>query len=492
MVYGRDAAAAFLNPATAVLTDDNRLSFAVNFYTVNLVLAPNWYEPGPTDRSVFGNMSLQNQATTDFEFNALPSSLCLFIKVGSVEPLARRIKDPKTRDARLGLCFATMQSQVFNFAAEGYNEVSGPVTTRQAQSVSQSYTRFAAGPTYAMNITEALSVGMSAHLTLATHRSLFASTATTYGATVAGPGKPISTIFYSGSRGDSLQFEPLLGATYRFGKQKVGVSFKFPSVHIYGVGGANRQSHFDGTGNTTSTVTAEGSFVSRSPMRLSLGTGVEAKWGNAEFNTSFSPATSGYSAELEGRAVDVKNETFSDRAVRYSLSERSRGVVNFSAGAEVFLSSKISALGGLATDFSAVSQGNLRGSLFNYNPSRTHRIASSFGLASHGDGGEILLGGELSAGWGDRLAVNSYQLPPAVQTTGHSSFQLMFVIAGSTSLKAIKRAVTDVKEVLTEPRKATPIKPSNPESKVPPATPEKPVTPEPTPPNPDAPEPKPE
>lgn len=493
IVYGRDGAAAFLNPATAVLADDNRLSFAVNFYTVNLMLAPNWYEPGPTDRSVFGNMNLKNQASTDFEFNALPSSLCLFIKVGSIELLARRIKNEKARDARLGLCFATMQSQVFNFAAEGYNETSGSITTRQAQSVSQSFTRFAFGPSYAMHITDALAVGASLHATLATHRSLFASSATTYGAIRSeAAGRPITSTFYSGSRGDSFQFEPLFGATYRFGRQKVGASFKFPSLHVFGIGGANRNSYFDGNGGSTSTVTTEGSFVSRSPMRLSLGTGVEAKWGNAEVNTSFSPATRGYSAELEGNEVEVRNDSFSDRVVKQSLSERSRGVVNFSAGAEVFLSPKISVLGGLATDLSAVSQGNLKGSLFNYNPSRTHRVATSFGVASHGDGGEILLGGELSAGWGERLAVNSYQLPPAVQTTGHSTFQLMFVIAGSTSLKALKRAVTDVKKVLTEPKKSAPAALPNPESKMPPATPEQPVKPEPTPPNPDAPKPKPE
>lgn len=493
IVYGRDGAAAFLNPATAVLADDNRLSFAVNFYTVNLVLAPNWYEPGPTDRSVFGNMNLKNQAMTDFEFNALPSSLCLFIKVGSIGPLARRIKDEKARDARLGLCFATMQSQVFNFAAEGYDEISGAITTRQAQSVSQSFTRFAAGPTYAMNITEALAIGASLHATLATHRSLFAASATTYGAIRSeAAGRPITSTFYSGSRGDSFQFEPLFGATYRFGKQKVGVSFKFPSLHVYGVGGANQNSYFDGNGSTTSTLTAQGSFVSRSPMRLSLGTGVEAKWGNAEVNTSFSPATRGYSAELEGSQVDLQNESFSDRAVKYSLSQRSRGVVNFAAGAEIFVSPKISMLTGLATDLSAISQGNLKGGTFNYNPSRTHRVAASFGLASHGDGGEILLGGELSAGWGERLAVNSYQLPPEVQTVGHSTYQLMFVIAGSTSLKAIKRAVTDVKKVLTEPKKVAPAPLPNPESKVPEARPEEPITPEPTPPNPDARKPKPE
>lgn len=175
IVYGRDAAAAFLNPATAVLADDNRLSFSANFYTVNLNLAPNWYQPGAVNEAVFGKLNTTSNATTDFEFNALPSSLCLFVRAGSIEAIRKRIKNPKTRDASIGVCFATVQSSLFNFAAEGFNAQQGSVVTRQAQTVSQSHVRFAFGPTYAMNLTEELAVGASLHASLASHRSLFAA-----------------------------------------------------------------------------------------------------------------------------------------------------------------------------------------------------------------------------------------------------------------------------------------------------------------------------
>jgi hypothetical protein len=140
-----------------------------------------------------------------------------------------------------------------------------------------------------------------------------------------------------------------------------------------------------------------------------------------------------------------------DRPITLSLGERARGVVNFAVGAEVFMSDHISILSGLSTDFSAVPDGGLRGSLFNYYPYRTHRVAGSFGFGSHGAGGEVLVGGELSIGWGERLAVNSYQVPPVVGTTGHGTYQLMLVVAGSTSIRAIKRAVKDVQNVITDP-----------------------------------------
>jgi hypothetical protein len=451
VTYGRDAATAFLNPATAVLVDDQQLSFSVNFYTVSLVNASRWYVPGPIDRSKFGALDIENPTMTDLEFNALPSSLCIFFRAPDVRFLVRAKKHPRTREARVGLCFATISGQSFNFAAEGFSEVRSPSVTRQAQTLSQSYTRFAAGPTYAMHVSNALAIGASLHGSLASHRSLLAATATTYGSSPSA----INSMFYSGSRGDAFQLDATIGATLRFGKQTVGMSVKSPSVHVYGVGGANRQSYFDGAGSAASLVSAQGSFVSRSPPRLALGTGVEGRWGSAELDTSYDFPIDSYSAELEGRQVDTRGGLVDDQPARFALGERARGVVNFAAGAELFLSPKVSLLTGLSTDFSAVPQGALRGgSLFNYYPSQTHRVAGSFGISSHGEGGELLIGGELSIGWGERLAVNSYQLPPVIGTTGHGTYQLMLIVAGSTSLRTIRRAVEDVREVIERQKPA--------------------------------------
>ena len=459
MTYGRDAAAAFLNPATAVLVDDQRLSFSVNFYTVSFVHAPRWYVPGPIDRARFGALDISDATMNDLEFNALPSSLCIFFRVGDANPLAAAQMDPRTRDARLGLCFATIASQSFDFAAEGFSASRSPSVSRQAQTLSQSYTRFAAGPTYAMRVTNALTLGASVHASLASHRSLLAATATTYGSSPSA----INSMFYSGSRGDSFQLDATVGATLRFGKQTVGMSLRSPSAHVFGVGGANQQSYFDGAGSQAFLVSAQGSFVSRSPPRLGLGTGIEGAWGLVELDTTYHFPIDAYSAELEGHQVTTTSGAVDDRPAKLALTERARGVVNIAAGAEVFMSPSVSVLTGLSTDFSAVPQGALKGgSLFNYYPHQTHRVAGSFGVSSKGTGGELLVGAELSVGWGQRLAVNSYQLPPVVGTTGHGTYQLMFVVAGSTSLRAIKRAVEDVRDVLTNPKPLPPIIPTRP------------------------------
>lgn len=459
VVYGRDAAAAFINPATAVLADDRRLAFSVNFYTVSLVKAPRWYQPGAVDRARFGDVDLGEPTMTDIEFNALPSSLCLFFQVGDVPFLVSNTSaELRERQARLGLCFAAVQSQTFNFAAEGFNAASGSTITRQAQSLSQSYTRYAAGPTYAMNVNDALSIGGSLHFSFASHRSLMTSSATTHRSGTS----PINSLFYAGSRGDSFQLTGVVGATYALGRQKIGIAIEPPSLHVYGRGGANRHTNFDGVGTETSILNAQGSFSSQSPFRVSIGSGFTRGWGLFEVNASFSHSlNAAYDAELEGFHTRVQGERVDDQPVALSLVERARGVVNLSAGAEVFVSPKVSILSGMSTDFSAVPDGGLQGSLFNYYPYRTNRLTASAGFASHGSGGDLVVGTELSYGWGERLAVNSYRLPPDIAATEHQTYQVLLTVAGATTLRAIRRAVDDVREVVVPKKKAPPTRPND-------------------------------
>jgi len=471
LTYGRDAAAAFLNPATAVLVDDNRLSFSVNFYTVSFVNAPRWYTPGPIDRAKFGDLTIESPGMTDLEFNALPSSLCIFFRGADIRAIAKD-HDARTLAARFGFCLATIQGRTFSFGAEGFSEVGARSVTRQAQTLAQSFTRFAAGPTYAMQLTRALSIGASFHGSLATHRSLLAAAATTYGSSPT----PINSQFYTGARGDAFQLEGIVGATYRTGRQTWGLSVKTPSLHVYGVGGANEQSNYDGDGSATSVISADGSFTSTSPLRVGIGTGFEGTWGLFEFNALYHmPLGRSYRSELRGRRVTTTAGVVEDREIELELSEPARGVVNFAAGLEVFLSPKVSVLSGLATDLSSVKSGALRGNYVNYYPYRTDHAIGSFGIASHGSGGELMVGGEISIGWGERLAVNSYQLPPVIGTTGHGTYQLMLVVAGSTSLRALKRAVDDVTNLVKEPKKPdgpyNPRKPAPSRPKLPSLTP---------------------
>ncbi|MBX3226352.1 MAG: hypothetical protein KIT84_42785 [Labilithrix sp.] len=454
ITFGRDASASFLNPATAVLVDDQRLSFSVNFYKLTYMHASNWYAPGPVDPR-FGNIDVRDRSMTDIDFDTPPSSLCFYFFSSKLNPLAARGRDEALNNAHVGLCLATIQSEEFNYGAEDFSKVQpNNGVTRQAQTLSQRYSQFAAGPTYALRVNNWLSIGASVHASIITHRSLLTASAVTYGT----PASAITSSFYGASKGTSFQLAGTAGMTARFGKQTLGLSVRSPTVHVFGVGGVNREATYDGAGSETFQLAANGSFLARQPMRVGVGTGVEGTWGSLEIDAFyFHHLDAAYRAELEGFQTTKQNGTIVDQPVTLDLAQRSNGVVNLAAGAELFMSPRISLLTGVSGDVSGAPAGTLRGTLFNYFALRQNRLTASLGIGTHGAAGELMLGTELAYGWGERLAVNSYQLPPEIGTARHETYQLMFVVAGSTSLRALKRAVEDMKEVVREPTRQKPV-----------------------------------
>ena len=451
LAFGRDSASAFLNPATVVRVDPGRLAFSVNFYELSLFRSASWYAPGPVDRAHFGEVAAAKANGTSFGFDTLPSSLCVFLRVGDIPALAGEAsKELRTKQARLGICLATVQFSDFSFGSEDFSASTATGGTRQAQTIRQSFRRIAVGPTYAMYINNALAVGASVHVSRAAFRSLLQNSATTYGGSA-----PVTSEFFSSSRGDSYDLSATLGATYRIGRiQTVAATIESPSIHAFGHGGLTSYTHYDGSSEGTTSVTAEGDFASYRPLRLALGTGIERPWGSAEVNVSYHlPTRSAYAARLEGHRVDVSTSQRTDVPLSLDLSTRERGAVNVGVGAEVVVARALTVLGGVSTDLTTVQKGALLSDPLSYFPSRTNKVAASVGLGSHGEGGDLYLGGELGYAWGERLAVNAYQLPSRLETTAYESYTLVIVIAGTTSFRAIKRAVNDLTDAVDPTKK---------------------------------------
>lgn len=456
LVFGRDSASAFLNPATVVRTDSNRLAFSVNFYQLSIVDAPRWYQPGAVDRERFGEGHVGVEpSVSGVDFDSLPGSLCVFLRIADIPLFAGKAsKELRDKQARLGLCLASVQQQAFSFTEEDYEYATPAGTSRQAKTVRQTFRRVAIGPTYAMYITNALAVGASLHFGRSSHRSLFGTNALTYG----GP-SPVSSAYLGTSRGDSHDLTASFGATYRISpRQTVAVAIELPSLHLFGGGGLSVFTQADGAGSRVGSLSGTGSFVAQTPLRIGIGTGIEQRWGSAELNVSMHmPTARAYEAELSGRQYEVTNGVVNyDVPTSRTFTTAARGAVNLGVGGEVFLNDRISVLGGLGTDVSIAQKGTLSRDLFHYFPARTHRATMSFGVGSHGEGGDLLLGAELAYGWGERLAVNAYQLPPRIDATPHETYSVLFVLAGSTSFRSIKRAVDDVTNA---------IGPSKPEAK---------------------------
>lgn len=468
LVFGQDSASAFLNPATVVRIDSGRLAFSVNFYQLSLITAPSWYQPGAVDRSRFGDVRTEGAAIDNFDFDTLPGSLCLYFKVSDIPFLAHATsKELREKKARLGMCLASVTNSIYSFNGEDYAQ-NGPFgVSRQSVNLRQSFRRIAIGPTYSMYVDDALAVGASVHLSRASHRSFVGNTSTLYGSAA-----PISSVFYNASRGDSHELSFTIGATYRMNRhQTVAIAIEAPSLHLFGSGGINNYTHYDAAGESvTQSVSAEGEFTAQSPLRVAIGTGIEEKWGTAELNVSYHmPLGNTYRAQLDGRSFSGSGATSVDQASSLDLSAGSRGVVNIGVGGEYFLSRAISVLGGVGTDLSLVPKGTLGNDPFNYYAARTNTVTGSLGWGSHGEGGDLLLGGEVSYGWGERLAVNAYQLPNRIETTEHRQIAVLLILAGSTSFRNIKRAVEDVTRAIVPDtnKKKEPAKPPPPQNDAP-------------------------
>lgn len=448
LVYGHDSASAFLNPATVQRVDSSRLAFSVNFYYLSVVHAGSWYQPGDIDPR-FGDVRREsNTSVTSIDFDSLPGSLCLFLQINDIPFLSWSTKkELKERRARLGVCLASIHYDQFTFNAEDYQQQTPQGLSRQAQNIRQTFRRLAVGPSYSMYVTNALAVGISTHFSRTSHRSLFGATATTYG-NAAGP---ITSSYYQFSRGDSHELTATIGAFYRIGAhQTIALALESPSIHLFGSGGLNFHSQYAGAQNAASTFTAEGDFTTRTPPRIAIGTGVEHPWGTAEVNVSFRPATqAAYSANFEGRSFTVAQDgSTTDIARSGNFDVRASGGVNIGAGGEVFLTPRLSLLGGASLDSTIVPKGTLTRDPLNYHIARTHRIGLSFGVGSHGEGGDLLLGLETSLAWGERLTPNVYQLPTRLDIADHQTWGVLFVLAGSTSFRNIRRTVNEVTKAL--------------------------------------------
>jgi hypothetical protein len=423
VALGTDGAAPFLNPATLVRID-SLLAVSVNILAIEFTSVSQYQAPGGNPPQPFG-LALQNTSITKAAANVVPSTLCVFLnapKVGHSETNQGKQK--------LGMCFGTTENDHFDFIGRGFAGGAGRMTT-EVQSISRSFGRFALAPTYAVYLSDTVAFGASLQAVFSNASAIVQQTTTTFGT-----GNTVSTSYGSGLDGNAFGLSPIFGFTYRPGKWTIGTSFQTADLTIYGSSHASETKQYSGAGDYASTYFGDGGFRSGAPWRASLGLGREFKWGSGEIDVGVAiPHEPPMEAKTTGLQT-VGTTVMTDQS--YLLVERPSAMMHVGIGAEVFVSRSISLLGGVAGSltFNDVPGGIL--------PTRQTRFATSFGLGSHGEGGDLLIGLELSYERGRTLAVDGFKLPPEPAAVGMEGGRILFVLAGSTSLNAIRRAVTDV------------------------------------------------
>ncbi len=453
-----DGASPFLNPATIVRIHDASLAFSVSFFSFTSATFAGWHQPGPVDTGRFGPLSVDASRESTSRFDAIPSTLCLFFTVAgwgdpSDASLAKEPRfwaAPRTGRQKLAACLGTTEQQELDLPAVNLRTSAPGGISHAAQSFHQTFRRVHVGPSYGIDVTDALTFGVSLHGVITSYAYLWSSSAITSDAS----GAPVATSLDATGNGRSIDLDAIFGATYRAGRLTFGASAKPPALHAGGSYDASLHQQAGATGLSSALLTtASGDFRAPSPGRVGVGVGADLGRAKLEVDgTYFFPLDRAMSADLHVDTTTIANGVATPSSSDAVYSARARPVVDGAAGVEYFVSPTLSVLGGASSDITSASELSTASSVGAFHQARVSRVGVSAGLGSYGSGGTLLIGVRLSTGWGQALAVNPYVVPNDYATVDTRTYGAMLVVAGSTSFRAIRGVVDSVGEIVKPKR----------------------------------------
>ncbi len=450
-----DGSAPFLNPATIVRIDDSALAFSVNMYSYTASSFSNWHQPGAVDTSRFGSLALADTSLSGGRFDSIPSTLCLFFTLRGF----RLGEEDVTRDAaagrkgrqKLAACLGNTEREQQSFPAINYRSLAPGASATQAQSFSQSWSRFRVGPTASVYVTDDLAFGASLHAIYTTYGALFSSS----NVTVDPAGRAIVSSLDMAGDGRSVDLAAVVGITYRLARgTTLGLSLQTPSVHVAGTYDANAENSFSGVGDHADVALGHGGFAARSPFRVSAGLGEEWRKLKLEVDAEYyAPVGSLLQSDFHTDTVSVTNGLAQSTSSDFGISQGASGVLDTSVGFEYFVAPSFSVLGGFGTDFSAAPYPSANApALGTFYEERMHRAIVSAGVGSYGEASDLLLGVQAGYGWGKALAVNGFVLPNEISVVDKQSYSIVFVVAGNVSLHAIENTLRRMQHLVTKGR----------------------------------------
>ena len=442
VALGRDQAAPFLNPATVARIDETGIAFSANFYTFTQAQFQGFHQPGPVDTSRFGALQLPNTDLSRGRIDGLPATLCLFLKIGKRRPDEETTLARRNRRPRLAACLANVERQLFDATGQNYIADSAGLNTIQALSITHRWNRLYVGPSYSFYLTDRLAVGASIDAISTVTASTWSVDALSYrgSATVAASGFDTSYNAYSIDAG------AILGIVYHLDPhQIVGVSVSTPAIHVLGGYKATATIADLAPNSTTAITVANGGFVAQPPLRISAGLGAEFTRLRIEGDASlWIPVQPFARADATGTQALSSNGVTTARGFSQVINVDARAIVDAGFGFEWYASRTISLLGGASTDWSALAPLSATPPPGTLAESRVDRLAASFGVGFHGLATELLLGTELSYGWGQSVAVDPYVDPPRLALVDEHLFGVMLVVAGRTSLALVRDTLSRV------------------------------------------------
>jgi hypothetical protein len=479
VAMGIDSAAPFLNPATIVRLDDQRFAFSVNFYSFALSRYANWHQPGQVDGTQFGNVALGNTSLTSSGFAIIPSTFCLFLTLAEGSPdTSPDLANLDSWRQKLSLCLATTESESVAFAAIPFNGATSLGETAQSQSLVQSWSRVNIGPSYSLAVSRRLAFGLSLHGVYTLDKFILDSSAITTSAKSGG----VQSALGLGGSGSSFDVSAILGAIYSAAPYTLGLSVTLPAVHALGVyTGTMRNEYGSGGTDNASISNGTGPFSAAPPVRVAFGAGVEWSRLNLEVDESlYVPSPSGFKAAVTGTTSTLSGTALTTTPFQSQFSVQERPVLHSAIGGEYFVKRDFSVVGGTSLNLTALPALSPTLDVGNLIQQRQDEITASAGVGSYSRGGTLLLGFQLGYGWGQSIAANPYVTPNQLGVIDTHSYSAIFILAGSTSLKSLGRAVVRIQRVISGDTESPPppAASSRPAPTPPPASGTRPTTPD--------------
>ncbi|WP_437819314.1 hypothetical protein [Sorangium sp. So ce1078] len=464
VVLGVDGAAPFLNPATIVRIEDRNIAFSSTFFRYAHRTLEAWHQPGPVDSALYGDLRLDDTTVSDQGLDSLPDATCYFFD------WRRGARDADSRRARVGrqtvaACLAKTEENEFGFDALGFSGESGSRRVSQAQTLRYAWGRFSAGPSWSYRASDRLAMGASLSVVRTRYTSSLGVASVVEDTST---GSASSATYQAALSGDSWDALAHLGVTYRLTSVfSAGISVRTPSVHVLDSLDA---SYHDTLATGTAAVrtwSGQGEFVAPSPMRVAVG--ASAEWsrlrleldgffylGQREFARI---AADREEIAIEGGAVTSRGQS------RLELVEEAAPIVNVGLGAEVFLTRDLSMVGGVITDFNALSSPrgpmSAESKLFLERMSGVH---AGLGMVSYTRFGDLVFGARFDYAAGQMAALNAFASPVRLDPIDCREFGATLVVAGRVSLRTVEDVAREIGDAVegsaaAPPARATPREP---------------------------------
>lgn len=455
VALGADGAAPFLNPASIVRIGDRRIAFSARFFRLAHRTLDDFHQPGDVNPA-YGPLRLPDRSRSSLKLASVPDSTCYFYSRSRGEGAELRGR------SKLAVCLAKTAEQDFELVALSYRGVSAGRRIDQIHSFREAWSSWSFGPTFAMHVTEDLTLGASLHLTRTRHET------TTSVATIVeaiDTSQSVASAYQSADSGSSWDAVAQLGVHYQASRTiTLGASLRAPSVHFTGSYDAVEDARFSSDAGSVSHFSGDGSFLVRTPLRLNLGIGAEYERLRLEGNVFIHTPVDEYAhAEFDRHSLTVVNQSVTSRSDdRLIRNEAVRGVVNVGLGAEYFLSKDLSLLLGVASDVSAVGdppEGTQQRRLFH---SRFDAWHAGVGLSTYTDYGDLVVGIRGDYLTGEVSSVNAFSQPIEREHVPAREWAAMLVLAGRVSLSTVTEAAQAVGETVTGEAKKPARRPQKP------------------------------